>query len=268
MQTVRKIDTHLHGYFSSDSNIDYHLLCRKALANGYTDLIFTDHYDLLVSEFMAYGVFSIHEYFFALKELKKAFPRLNILIGLEIGEPHRNQSLLKKIFKQYQPEYLIGSLHTLRSRINISMSINKPLLAKQVKEYYEENLEMCIKGGFDTLGHLGIFKRGLPYFDDSLEKKYVHIIDEIFREMIKKNICLEVNVSGFRNTMFNTIPEPKTLNRYKKIGGRLITIGSDAHDLEHFHQFHDKTLDILSEIGFYHLNMKNGDDWDDIPILR
>jgi histidinol-phosphatase (PHP family) len=148
------------------------------------------------------------------------------------------------------PQYIIGSLHVLRSGVNISLSIDEPLSQKDIKEYYDETLEMVELGGFDTLGHLGIYKRGISsgVFPD--ESHVESIIDEIFRVMIKNNICLEVNNSAFNSHFHNFLPDPKTLMRYKKLGGQLVTISSDSHYLEQFDRFYMKTLDKLQDIGF------------------
>jgi histidinol-phosphatase (PHP family) len=137
---------------------------------------------------------------------------------------------------------------------------------KDILTYYEENLEMVQMGGFDTLGHLGIYKRGLNYKRKPDEKHVYNVIDEIFRVLIKNNICLEINYSGFKTQFNNHIPEPMILKRYKNLGGELITICSDSHVLEHFDKYYNKTLDNLREIGFTGLYWKKNDMWKRMSI--
>ena len=246
-----KIDTHIHGRYSSDSIIDYRELCKKAIEKKYKVIVFTEHYDLIDTELMEYGLLPLKRYISELAEIKKEFPELKIITGIELGEPHIVGDFAKRLFLDFQIEYIIGSLHVTRSGLNVSLKIDKPLSNKDIKEYYEENLEMVRKGGFDTLGHLGIFKRGLQHFDIAEEKHCHHIIDEIFREIIKKNIFLEVNYSGFKTKFQNHIPEPEILKRYKKMGGKLISIGSDSHDLEFFDKYYQKTFENMRELGFF-----------------
>ena len=247
---MKRADTHIHGNYSSDSDLDYLTLCKKAIERDYEYITFTEHYDLLESELAVWGLPPLQNYFYNLDIIKDAFPELMIAKGIELGEPHRVMDLAQKLFGYFKPEYVIGSLHVTRSGMNVSLSIDRELSESDITEYYEENLEMVQKGGFDTLGHLGIYKRGIGKFKCADEKHVHNLIDEIFREMVKKDICLEVNNSGFKSHINDSIPDFETLKRYKKLGGELICISSDSHSLEHFDRFYDKTLDNLREIGF------------------
>jgi len=197
-----------------------------------------------------WGLPPLQMYFNELDVIKSMFPELKIATGIELGEPHRVMGLAQKLFSYFKPEYIIGSLHVTRSGMNVSLSIDRELSENDIREYYEENLEMVQVGGFDTLGHLGIYKRGIGKYKCADEKHVFSLIDEIFRVMIKKDICLEVNNSGFNSDINDSIPDFKTLERYKKLGGELICISSDSHCLEQFNKFYNKTLDNLREIGF------------------
>ena len=258
---IKKIDTHIHGRYSSDSVLTYRQLCQKAIRCDYQTIAFTEHYDLIYSELTQYGLLPIKFYFQELEELKNEFPQLEIIIGIELGEPHLVGDLAEKIFQDYMPEYIIGSLHVMKSKKNVSLFTYKPLSDKDIKQYYEENLEMVQIGGFDTLGHLGIYKRGLNTEFKYDESHVYHIIDEIFKVMIQNNICLEVNNSGFKEIFSNHIPDPEILKRYKNLGGELITISSDSHDIEQFDKFYNKTLDNLKELGFSDIYWKNSNVW-------
>ena len=245
-----KIDTHIHCHYSADSVLGYQELCKKAIRNNYSVLAITEHYDLIDSEIMAYGLLPIKQYFEDIGSLRLQYPQLEIIAGLEIGEPHLIQDFASRLFSSYQPEYTIGSLHVTRKGLNVSLPIMGNVKSKQIREYYEEILEMVESGWFDTLGHLGVFKRAIRNSKNIDESESYSVIDEIFRVMIKKEICLEVNNSGYNSFFNNHIPEPSILLRYKKLGGKLITIGSDSHYIEHFDRFYNKTLDSILAVGF------------------
>jgi histidinol-phosphatase (PHP family) len=264
---MKRIDTHIHGHYSADSNMSYHDLCQKAVENGYSHIAFTEHYDLLDYELAQYGLLPLKKYFKEIEDLRKDFPQLDIIAGIEIGEPHRTYKTFQEIFKINKPEYTIGSLHVTRSRINVSLQLDEIPTQAEIKEYYEENLEMVQIGGFDTLGHLGIYKRGIANPEKIQENHINPTIDEIFREMIKKNMCLEVNNSGFKARINNIIPEPKTLIRYQELGGELITISSDSHYLEHFDKFYEKTLDIIRGLNFKAIYYKSDSNWEKVDII-
>jgi histidinol-phosphatase (PHP family) len=264
---MNKIDMHIHGHYSADSNMSYSDLCQKAIERGYSHIAFTEHYDLLDYELAQYGLLPLQKYFKEIEDLRKDFPQLDITAGIEVGEPHRTYKTFQEIFKINKPEYIIGSLHVTRSKINVSLQLDEIPTQAEIKEYYEENLEMVQLGGFDTLGHLGIYKRGIANPEKIQETHINYIIDEIFREMVRKNMCLEVNNSGFKARINSIIPEPKTLIRYKELGGDLITISSDSHYLEHFDKYYEKTLDIIRELNFKVIYYKKGLEWRGVEIL-
>ena len=261
-----KADTHLHGDYSNDSSIDYRRLCLKAIKHNYKYLVITEHYDLADSELVNFGLLPLKYYFNELELLRSEYPELEIVTGLEIGEPHITMARLQELFKYYQPDFLIGSLHVTRSGKNVSLRFEREVSKECITEYYEDNLEMVEKGGFDTLGHLGIFKRSVSTSTMPDESHAYPIIDEIFRTMIKNNIALEVNNSGFKSNLKNHVPDPVILARYKKLGGELITVSSDSHDLDHFDRFYDKTLDNLRELNFSCMWIKRDGKWVNLEI--
>ena len=101
---MKKIDTHIHGHFSSDSTINYQALCQKAIALNYHTIAFTDHFDLIDTELINYGLFPLERYFREMNNLKKQFPELNILAGIELGEPHRVTDFSQRLFGYKKPD--------------------------------------------------------------------------------------------------------------------------------------------------------------------
>jgi len=263
---MKKIDMHVHGVNSSDSIIEYRELCQHSISKGYSVIAFTEHYDLIDAEILQYGLFPIQHYFKELSDLRSEFPELEIIIGLEIGEPHQVKHFAQRLLSKFQPEYTIGALHVIKNGKNVSLRIDKPLSYKDIFLYYEENLEMVENGWFDTLGHLGIYKRGMQPNHKIDETHVYYVIDEIFRTIIKKGICLEINSSSYGTHFKNHVPEPEILKRYKELGGELITIGSDSHFLDQFDRFYNKTLDSLRALGFSSIYWKNKEGWNPISI--
>jgi histidinol-phosphatase (PHP family) len=260
-----KIDTHIHGQFSSDSKLDYRNLCQKSIEKNYKVIAFTEHFDLLDSELQNYGGPVLKKYIDYLSKIQREFPDLTIIKGIELGEPHRIVDIAKKLFSEVTIDYIIGSLHFTKTKINVSVKIDNPMTECDVQQYYKEILEMVEIGNFDTLGHLGIYKRSLFYQQIPSEKNVQHIIDEIFRVMIKKNICLEINSSSLKNYP-TYLPDPIHLTRYKRLGGELITIGSDAHDLETFDKYYEKIVVSLKKLGFSYLYYKYNGTWGNVLI--
>lgn len=111
---------------------------------------------------------------------------------------------------------------------------------------------MAEVGDFDVLAHLtcplryinGKYRRGL-----SIEP-HRELITEILRTIIRREKALEVNTSGLHNFYGGLMPGREILAQYHAMGGRLITLGSDAHTADRLANGFDETVSLLKEIGF------------------
>ncbi len=259
-----KIDYHIHSQFSSDSLIQMEQLVVKAIKNGYKDIAITEHFDFGSYDIAEYGLPPLLAYYREFKRVKKKFPEINILFGAEIGEYHKTNKLANKIFAFAEPELKIASIHILNGEKNISTPLNFKLSKEDIIRYYQDNLEMVEFGNFDILGHLGIFKR---YFTQKIDEKICNnIINQIFEVIIRKEIALEINYSSLRKAYNSILPEPEYLKIFLKMGGKIITIGSDSHSLETFDDYYSQTIQILKNVGFQNVYKKSGGEWLAIKI--
>ena len=107
---------------------------------------------------------------------------------------------------------------------------------------YFESIEKNIRAfsDFDSYGHLDYVVRYGPNKNrDYSYEKYREILDGILKLLIEKGIALEVNSGGIKYGL----GEPK-------LGGELITLGSDAHTPEYLAYEFKKLRQILEECGF------------------
>ncbi len=59
--------------------------------------------------------------------------------------------------------------------------------------------------------------------------RYSAIIDKILETIIRQGIALEVNSAGIRKGLHVPMPNAEYVKRYYDKGGRMVTVGSDAH---------------------------------------
>ena len=71
-----KIDYHIHSQFSADSNINMREAVIKAIQRGYTEIAFTEHFDLIPEEIEVYGVPSYKNYSLAISATREEFPNI------------------------------------------------------------------------------------------------------------------------------------------------------------------------------------------------
>ena len=80
------------------------------------------------------------------------------------------------------------------------------------------------------LGHLDFAKRySYIWWQENRAAKCRDIIEEILRTCLEADLIPEINTSAFRRGLTETMPDAWTVHRYKELGGRCMTVGSDAH---------------------------------------
>ena len=81
-------------------------------------------------------------------------------------------------------------------------------------------------------------------------EKVQDIIKEILKIIIAEGKGLELNTSSWRYGLSDTQPSRDILRLYKDLGGKYITLGSDAHTPEYMAAHFEDAKDILeNEIG-------------------
>ena len=124
---------------------------------------------------------------------------------------------------------------------------------KKVTEHILNNLKYTIENfdNFDVVGHLDFIVRYGDFENKTIRyEDYKNILDEILSMIIKKGKGIELNTSGLRYKLSSMHPSREILTRYFELGGRIITIGSDAHKLTDLYADFDKAIVELKEIGF------------------
>lgn len=242
-----KKDYHIHSYFSADSKLNPEKLIEKAIELNYSKIAFTDHLELLFPQWSFHEEYTFKDYYGFFTDLKvKYASEIEIVRGIEIGEYQKTISLVRDYFGDLKPDLILGSIHTLFPKKDISTPFEKPLTETEIIKYYKYNLEMVEKCDIDILAHLGIFTRFLQHDI----KVGLPICKDIFQVMFEKKIALEINYSGLRKATKQFIPHFEVLDKYAGEGGKLISIGSDTHQLKDFDDNYEQVITVLEERGY------------------
>jgi len=244
---MNKIDHHIHAEYSRDSSIKAKELVRSARELGYIVLAFTEHLDLLPWEAAINGIPNLQRYKQHISQLQVLNPDIHIICGIEVGDYHQVKQYADSIL-QIQPfDLVIGSVHFLSDRTNVAVPFDPLLSPRQITDYYEQNLRLVTDCDIHVLGHFGVFKR--YYRSKPDESHCIDIITAIFDKLIERNIALEINLSSLRKPYAQTAPEIEYIRIYAKRGGKLISIGSDSHRMDHFDHYFDEVItpDLLAD---------------------
>ena len=83
-------------------------------------------------------------------------------------------------------------------------------------------------------------------------------IDSILKKIIDREKALEINTAGLKYGLGFAHPKEEILERYKELGGELITVGSDAHIADHLAYDFDTVCEQLKDLGYkYYFIYKN-----------
>jgi len=260
---INLIDCHTHTRISFDSEADPCMMVDTALKKNIEVYAFTDHSDHCSDNAANTAKQNwendVRELFLSTLEMKERYQDapIKLLSGIELGEPLQDLPLAKQILK-YDFDMVLGSLHNAAGEPDF-FRIDYRLLApseldRLMEKYFSELYAMVEWGGFDTLAHLTF---PLRYIREQKIKfdlsRFDEMIVQLFQLMIHKGIALELNTSGLARGLGYAMPDEKYLKLYRQIGGRYLTIGSDAHKPEHVGGGITEGLKMALRAGFTHI---------------
>lgn len=221
-------DSHIHTQFSTDSDSDIEKIIERAQKLN-LGVIITDHMDTNFPGREKFN-FNTEEYFKAYSKYRSD----KVLLGIELGLTEECLILNKLIADENKFDFVMGSIHFLGS---YDMYFPEAYKGKTKQEAFEQYFTLMIKNikchkYIDSLGHIDYISRYAVYEDKEINyETYKELIDEVFKLIIENNIALELNSRRLDNKNSFEILQ-NIYKRYKELGGKYITIGSDAHTIE------------------------------------
>ena len=246
-------DCHIHTDCSPDGADSAMMICESAARLGYYAVAITDHCEC--NAYRAAGFErSVRESFYESKKAAAAFSgRLHVYTGVELGQPLQDPSVAEEVLDRFQYDFVLGSLHNVRGRKDFfEIDYSAVGIDEVLNQYFDEILEMIEWARFDSLAHLTypwryiVGERGLS-IDGA---RFAARIDEVLRALIEKGRALELNTSGFRQKLGVSMPDFPVLLRYRELGGKLVTLGSDAHRWADVGGGIERGLRLLRKAGF------------------
>lgn len=249
-------DFHVHTVFSSDCEVNPQEYLERAMRLGMKEICFTDHMDLDYPAENSKEMFKLNadDYFDALTKLKETNQdNIKIKIGIEVGLNPAVNDANNTFINKYPFDFIIGSSHIVNGNDPYYSSYWDNRSPKDcIMEYYEAILRnVTFYDNYDVYGHLDYIRRYVP------DKSYVYIDSDFYdiTEMILKNIIargkgIELNTRGLSKGFTTFIPTISLLDRYKKLGGEIVTLGSDAHFCKNLGYGFKTAKDILLNTGF------------------
>lgn len=229
---LKLVDYHVHSNHSCDGKSPILEMCQEAIGRGIVELGFSEHMDFDPQD-LGYGFFDYDLYTSEIRRAQETFGnRLVIRKGIEIDYQYCFEDRIRDWLKNKNFDFAIGSIHYIDHEF-----INRRLLAKkdlgEIYDIYFDEVSRSIESGlFDIIGHLDLIrkhtdKRALELNNLDYEERMRTILTEI----IGNENYLEINtkLSVLERTCTETMPSREIVEDFVENGGRLISVGSDAH---------------------------------------
>jgi len=246
-------DLHIHTYVSKDCKESPEKYIISAIKSGVKYLGFSDHLDLDPTD-KDFGYYKFNRAYKDYLLLKKKYQgKLNLLFGVEVTYQSGLEKSIERNTKGKPYDYLMGAIHrlggyTIAGLRGVGFFEDKDE-ETAYRMYFEELYRMVNTDFFQIVAHFDVVKRyGMQFYGKFKAGKYKNVIESILDRMIQKGIVMEVNSSGFRQIPEEPYPSEEILSMYAVLGGREITVGSDAHNIEQFGNDIKKALDVAKRI--------------------
>lgn len=256
-------DVHTHTTFSPDGQSDIFQMLARAKELGLVWWGISEHFDYdYLTDGIPFGegaaAFTDPEkYFSAARKLQAEEKEPHILAGAELGFTRNPAAapLYRHLIGQYRPDFVVNSVHTDGKQ---DYYYRTPFDGKDKIQAYTHYLSLVRDSldaayPYDIVGHLCYPARYAPYSDKTMDDAALApLFDDIFRTIIARGKILEVNTSA-SGTDAPFLPYPSLVQRYYELGGRDVSVASDAHGVARLAAGRKAAAEILKGIGFTHV---------------
>ena len=237
-------DSHIHTKFSADSKMTAaEVLTRAEELN--LGVVFTEHFDYGVTNEDGEFTFNPAAYMSEYKNLRGDKVRLGVEIGLRKVARAVNADFLA----QADFDFVIGSIHLVDD-----LDIYYPEFyadkdkATAYQKYFQQMAEEIKVADFDALGHIDYICRAAPYDNPEIDyATFAAEIDAVLKIVVERRKILELNTRRFDKSLAveQLVPVYK---KYRELGGRFVTIGSDAHRVAAVGNYFERALEFIHEL--------------------
>ena len=245
-------DYHMHTRVSFDGHDTGLQMAQAAKAAGLKEICFTDHLDYDPLGKMGILAFDTAVYNAEYDDLE--IPGLKIRRGMEFGMTVDNRAQFRKDLQRRPFDFVLGSVHFVDDFDVYYEDYWKDKSVFQAERRFLEATLECVEfhEDFDVLAHLTYIAkthchpspRPVPF------EEHRELIDEILKTLARKDKGLEMNTSGV-DRCGGFLPTEDMVCRFREVGGKIVTIGSDAHQSRRVGQYAFEACDILKDIFGY-----------------
>jgi histidinol-phosphatase (PHP family) len=267
------LDAHLHTDLSPDSDVPIDAFAEAALERGFAEIAITDHVDFEPgAPAYAFTTFEQRERVVRGAAERWADRGLSIRFGVELTYDRSWEDDIREHLRRHTYDFTIGSWHDRPGSEyaveRVASWISERSLAEVVAPAFDEVVAAVRSGLFDAIGHIDVVKRyTYPHLGAADYDAAPELYEPILRALVETGTALEVNTSGYRHGVGMAYPSPAIVALYWELGGRAVTVGSDAHRAHHFAWALQDGYDAAAAAGFDALTFRRGGPSVEVPMV-
>ena len=218
-------DNHVHTEFSADSEMTAEEALRFAAGRD-LGLVFTEHYDCAYPEAIDF-TFDPEAYWKKYEPLRGE----NLRLGVEIGMCSNDEQQNLAFIAQAPFDMVIGSIHLLDGQDIYYKEFYEGREKPAVYQHYFALMASLLRthAFVDVLGHIDYIARYAPYENPELSyANFSEKIDAVLQAAVDTDTVMELNTRRLKSRLARKELMP-IYRRYRELGGRYVTLGSDAH---------------------------------------
>jgi histidinol-phosphatase (PHP family) len=256
------LDAHMHTDLSPDSAVPIDVYAAAAVERGIAEIAITDHVDFEPGA-QAYGYATFEDRERIVRDAAERWgPQgVQIRFGVELSYDRTWEAEIRDHLARHEYDFAIGSVH---DRVDspygskrVAGWVQGRSLAEIVAPSFDEVVAAAQSGLFDAIGHIDGVKRFVyPHVKPAAFEAAPELYEPILHALVESGTALEVNTSGLRYSIGVTFPHPAIVARFRELGGRALTIGSDAHGADHFASGLADGYAIAAAAGFSELTFR------------
>lgn len=244
-RNLDKVNLHSHTQFC-DGHCSMQEMIMAAQEAGFSKWGFTPHGPISVESPCNMKPDDVEKYSAEVERLRKLFPRIEILKGMEVDYIDEEHGPSSQIVKDYDLDYVIGSVHFIPDQHGIYRDIDgsPERFKKYLHDYFNNDIEYVITtfwkqtismikaGGMDIVGHIDKIALNASFVDPEIENnsEYRELMQAAINAAIKNGIAIEINTKHHAK-YGRFFPNPRYWKEILKAGVKM-PINSDTHYAE------------------------------------
>ena len=264
-------DCHNHTRCSKDSDARLSHVLAQAARMGLGMVCTTDHMDLLSREGEVLEDWDWAPVLEQHRLAQQSAPKgLEVRLGAELNTAHLFVERNRRLVEKAPLDMVVGSVHNMSQALGGEDFIlwnyaDDRTCYRALDDYFNSLITLSAVDYVDVLAHIPYTLRYMTDRDGrqvTLEG-YRPQLETIFANLVARGAGIEVNTNRGKNVLERYRP---ILEQYRRQGGRIVTLGSDAHRPEDIGRGIADAAELLRELGFRYYTVYRRRKPEFIPI--